>query len=95
MNRTIYTDLYNKSLNPLHRATCNGPHIDDEGHNYTYVLTDGSTGGITFLAVVNIIATIPTVAINGAILAAFVTQKKARTISNRLFFTICAADLLV
>lgn len=93
MNNTITDDMANWTDLLLHNVSCKGPH-SDEPKMYQYSLTDSFIGGATFLASINFIAILPTVILNTCIIIAFIQQKKLRTTSNRLLFSICIADLL-
>lgn len=93
MNNTITDGVANWTDPLLHNVSCTGPHSDDP-KMYQYSLTDGFIGGATFLASINFIAILPTVILNTCIIIAFIQQRKLRTTSNRLLFSISIADLL-
>ncbi|XP_012554392.1 uncharacterized protein LOC105843494 [Hydra vulgaris] len=77
----------------LFNVSCSGPQTAED--IFTYLLTDSFNRFSTFLAILNIIAILPTIILNGIIVIGFIQQKKIRTRSNRLLFSICIADFLV
>ena len=87
-------NVNNMTINRLLlNVSCSGPQTS--GDIFTYLLTDNFIGFSTFLAILNLLAIVPTILLNGTILVAFLQQKKIRTRSNRLLFSICIADFLV
>ena len=94
MVETVNDGLSNSTNPYLHNTSCLGPHSDDP-KVYEYVLSDNFVGVTKFLASLNFIFILPTVILNLLIIIAFLQQKKLRTTSNRLLFSLCLADFVI